>query len=251
MIPEIEFQTIKIEKELPILYHFLKKYRRHWDWSEIVYKHYPELKNKIKDIPEGKERRKTAYCFFQNFYENNLKIIEQKTILFQKEWNKVNNRIMKALSEVTECEWNDKEIEAKVSLNPICPRFIKEREFNIFYKQTIENMKDTCTHESLHFLYFDKWKKVFPKMKEKEMNSPYLVWHLSEMVPGIILNDEKIQKNFKHKFRSYREYENLKINNKPILESIQEIYDNREDFEDFLKKSWKFVNKNKKEILNA
>jgi hypothetical protein len=71
------------------------------------------------------------------------------------------------------------------------------------------------------------------------------------MVPGIILNDKKIQKILKYKFPSYREYQNLTINGKPLLSYLQKFYDNRKDFEDFLKKSWKFVKKHEKEINKA
>ena len=68
------------------------------------------------------------------------------------------------------------------------------------------------------------------------------------MVPGIILNDKRIQKVFKHKFDSYKEYGNFKLNGKPLLSYLQDFYDGRKDFADFLKKSWKFVKKHKKEI---
>jgi hypothetical protein len=57
------------------------------------------------------------------------------------------------------------------------------------------------------------------------------------MVTGTVLNDKLIQNVFKNKFPSYIEYENFKIKGKPILSYLQEMYDNRKDFSDFLKKS--------------
>ncbi len=39
-----------------------------------------------------------------------------------------------------------------------------------------------------------------------------------------------------------------KIGGKPLLDCIQEIYDNRKSFEDFMKKSWEFVKKHRSKI---
>jgi len=166
---------------------------------------------------------------------------------FQKEWEKIEPKIMLSLSEINETFWftNPKEIIALVSLNPICPRDIKNKNFNVFYKQSIEEMKDTCIHELLHFIYFKKWKEVFPHSKEKEFDNPYLVWKLSEIVIPIILNEKRIQKIFEHKFKGYNEFEQIKIKGKLIRDSLQELYEDKENFEDFLKKSYAFIKKHK------
>jgi len=150
---------------------------------------------------------------------------------------------MKVLSEVVEQDWpdRDKKILARISLNPICPRYIKQRTFDLFYKSKLEYMKSVAIHEILHFIYFEKWKKVFPKTPKKEFDAPYLIWQLSEMVPKIILNDKQVQNVFRYRFSSYKEYENFKLNGKPLLSYLQSFYENKKDFADFLKKSWKFV----------
>ena len=83
-------------------------------------------------------------------------------------------------------------------------------------------MKSVAIHEILHFIYFEKWKKVFPKTQEKEFDAPHLVWQLSEMVPGIILNDKRVQNVFKYKFDSYKEYENFK--KKMLKTSSNRVY---------------------------
>ena len=58
----------------------------------------------------------------------------------------------------------------------------------------------------------------------------------------------KVQKVFKHKFYCYREYEKIRIEGKPLLKHLQNYYNNKKDFEDFLRNSWKFVKKHKKDI---
>jgi hypothetical protein len=96
--------------------------------------------------------------------------------------------------------------------------------------------------------HFEKWKKVFPNWKWKDFDTPHLIWHLSEMVPGIVLNDARLQKVFKWNQPSYWEYQRTRIRGKPLLSYLQKYYDERKDFADFLKKSWKFVKKNEEKI---
>lgn len=251
-IPKVEFSIAQLNKIFPIIHSFLNPTKNEWDWSNMILKEYPELKSKLQNIKDKKKRKNIEYEFFKDIFKKERITLENKTKVFQKEWDKINNQIILVLSEIVEQKWSekDKKIFARVSLNPICPRFIKQRTFDIYYKQTPKFMESVAIHEVLHFIYFEKWKKVFPKTKEKEFNCPYLVWHLSEMVPSIILNDKRIQKSFKYKFYSYDIYEDYKLNKKPILSYLQNFYNNRSDFIDFLKKSWKFVKKYEKEIKN-
>lgn len=249
-IPKVEFSIVPVDKIFSLIHYFLNPAKKDWDWSNIIYKNYPKLKSKLENIKDKKKRKEIECRFFTEVFKKEKIELEKKTKIFQRGWNEINDDIMFILSNVIEQEWlkKDRKIFARVSLNPICPRYIKQRTFDIFYKQKPKYMKSVAIHEILHFIYFEKWKKVFPKTNEKEFDAPHLVWQLSEMVPGIILNDKRVQKVFKYKFDSYKEYENFKLNGKPLLFYLQDFYDSRKDFADFLKKSWKFVKKYEKEI---
>jgi hypothetical protein len=61
-------------------------------------------------------------------------------------------------------------------------------------------------HEILHFIWFEKWKEIFPEHNKKEFESPHLAWKLSEMVPLAILSDSRIQNIFRHKPPVYNEW---------------------------------------------
>jgi len=249
-IPKVKFSIASIEKIMPMIHFFLNPEEKQWDWSNSIYKKYPKLKKKLKNIKDKTKRREIECKFFKNKFFSDKSLLEKKRLDFQREWNKINDKIMIALSEIIEQQWteNDKSMKARISLNPICPRYIKQRTFDLYYKSPFKEMKGTAIHEILHFIYFKKWKIVFPKTKEKEFDAPYLVWQLSEMVPGIVLNDERIQKVLRYNFKSYKIYHEFKINNKPLLSYLQNFYDKRVGFNDFLRKSWKFVNEHKKEI---
>ncbi|MEK6917676.1 MAG: hypothetical protein AABW51_01895 [Nanoarchaeota archaeon] len=250
-IPKLEFSVAPLNETFQLIHHFLNpSKKRNWDWSSRIYEGYSKLKSKLDGVKEIKKRKEIEHNFFEEVFKKEKNELERKRDYFQKEWDKINNKIMLALSEIVEQKWDekDKKVYGRVSLNTICPRYIKVRTFDLFYRFNDKDMIRVAIHELSHFIYFDKWKKVFPKTKEKEFDNPHLIWHLSEMVPKIILNDKRIQKIFKYKFTSYNVYENFKLNGKPLLLYLQEFYDNREDFEDFLKKSWKFVQKYEKEI---
>ncbi len=248
--PKIEFSIAQFDEAFKVIHSFLNPSKNYWDWSDYIYTSYPELKRKIKNIPKEKMRRGIEYAFFREHFEREKSILEKKRKVFQNEWDKINNRSMITLSKIVEQDWPKKDIliQARLSLNPICPRYIKTRTFDIFYRKSTEDMKGIAIHELLHFIYFEKWKKVFPKTKPREFDSPYLVWHLSEMVPKILLNDERIQRIHKYKFNSYRVYEQAKIEEKPLLSYLQSFYNERTDFKDFLKESWLFVQRHKSEI---
>ena len=53
----------------------------------------------------------------------------------------------------------------------------------------------------LSFLYFEKWKSLYPKMDRRKFDTPYIEWHLSEIVAPIILNDKRIQRLLKKRAR--------------------------------------------------
>ncbi len=157
---------------------------------------------------------------------------------------------MRALEEVVQTKWSEKDrkISALVSPLPLCPRYLDSRTFLINYRFSPSGAVATSIHEILHFIYFKKWKEIFPEAKREEFDSPHLVWKLSEMVPSIVLGDPCVQAVFKCDFKSHEIYHHTTIDGRPLLSRLQEIFDERTDFADFLKKSWKFVNENKEDI---
>jgi hypothetical protein len=250
IIPKVEFSVAPLDKTFPMIHYFLNPPKWDWDWSAAIYSNYPQLKPKLENISSKAMRRKIENAFFKDVLQKENNSLEKRRIYFQREWNKINDDVMLALSNVAEQEWPKEytNIPAILSLNPIGQRDLKSRTIELHYKQNSKQMKHVAIHEVFHFIYFRKWKTVFPRSREEEFDFPHLTWKLSEIVPEIVLNDKRIQKVFKYHFVSYPEYEKAKFNGKPLLSYFQEFYDTRVDFEDFLKKSWTFVKKHEKEI---
>ncbi len=245
--PTVKFGVSSLEWDFKVLHDHLEKRREGGrSWGLLIYRAYPELADALK----GKEPVIDAeHEFFSAVYARDKALFEGIAARFQSEWDRINADVMRALSEIVELEWaRGTYISGYVSLIPFGPRNINERSFRVFYMAPTENMKATVIHESLHFIYFEKWKSVFPETDEREFNGPHLVWQLSEMVTEVILNDARLQKVFANRFQTYPVYQEMHIDGKPLLSYLQKFYDERKDFADFLKKSWKFVKENQDEI---
>ena len=219
-MPKVKFEVGKLVDYFGIMDEFLNPKKEEMNWSRVVYSEYPELKKKLAGAKNKSIRLMLEEDFFRSIEKKRVKEMERRVKVFQREWDMINDDVMMTLSQITEINWakDDKLIRARVNLNPICPRYIKERVFDLFWGFDVTQMKSVSIHEIFHFIYFEKWKKVFPKTREIEFDSPYLVWKLSEMVTGVVLNDERIQKVFSHRFYSYDEYESIKIKKRFLLD---------------------------------
>ena len=81
-------------------------------------------------------------------------------------WNEYNDKYMLEISNYFNIKWPKeyKEISVGIGLIPVCPRYIKEKAFDI-HKKNKEDLIDTCMHELCHFLFFEKCKEIYPNWK--------------------------------------------------------------------------------------
>jgi hypothetical protein len=103
-------------------------------------------------------------------------------------------------------------------------------------------------HEACHFLYFEKWKQLYPEMDNKKFDEPHIEWHLSEILAPIILNDARIQKLLKNKAIFYKEHKRIKIDGKTAPKYFGDLYKKTtkdKNFEEFLKEAYQAIKKNK------
>lgn len=215
-----------------------------WDWSQRIYKKHPELKEITKDIKDKNEFLKKCNKYAKNFINQNKKELLNNVNNFQKDWDKIGPKYFEILSQHFETDYPKKikTIRAYVSIVPICPRFLDKWSFNVRYDKP-EQMRKIAMHEIMHFLHFKKWMEIFPKTKRKELDSPYLVWKLSEILAPIILNNHpKIQKMAKTYSAGYKEFQNIKIGGKKLIPYFENLYQkhlkSNYSFEDFLRLCW-------------
>jgi len=248
-LPKVKFTNILLSKEVDWIHGFL--FRNEWGWGKYIIKKHPRIK-KVFSLKTESGQVKFLREYIVKFRKDNKQAIENNKTKYRKEWQKVERVFLKTLSEIMEIEWpkNRKTINAMMSINPICPRFLNNWSFSIFYNhKRISHAMEIIMHECCHFLYFEKWKKLYPKMAHKKFESPYPEWHLSEIIAPIILNDARIQKLLKQKAVFYSEHQKLKIERKVVPKYFTDLYriilEKECDFGKFLETSYQIVKKNK------
>lgn len=248
-MPKVKFTDIPLSKEIDWIHGFL--FQNKWGWGKHIIKKHPKIK-KVFSFKTEAEQVKFLRNFIIQFKKDNQKLIEKNKTEYQKEWQKVEKDFFIILSEIIQIDWpkNRKMVKAMISVNPICPRFLNDWSFSIFYNyKKISHAMEVIMHESCHFLYFEKWKKLYSKMDSKKFESPYLEWHLSEILAPIILNDLRVQKLLKRKADFYTEHKKLKIGKKTAPKYFNELYKNGnldKNFGEFLKESYKAIKNNRK-----
>ena len=88
-------------------------------------------------------------------------------------------------------------------------------------------MKEVVAHEILHFLWFKKWKEVFPQIDRKEYEGPHLVWRLSEVMDPVILQcHPKLAELIRPVKWGYSSFKNITIDGIEMVHYFAQVYKN-------------------------
>ncbi|MFA5129510.1 MAG: hypothetical protein WC477_01165 [Patescibacteria group bacterium] len=245
-MPSVSFSVVPLYLEVEWMHGFL--FYNKWGWDKYILKKHPALKDAYIY-----KKKKDQIIFIQNYILNYRKAnklhIQNRISLYKKLWRKKETAYFKLLCEILETDWSKqhKTIKAFISINPICPRFLDLWSFFLFFNYIKPSSSiETIMHETCHFLYFKKWKEVFKHSKKNTFESPYIEWHLSELVAPIILNDPKIQTLLKGKASFYAEHEVIKIKGMTAPAYFTKLYQKRKSFDSFLISSYREIRKYKK-----
>lgn len=251
--PKVNFTYIPLSVEVDWIHGFL--FQNKYGWGKCIIQKHPAI-NKIFSLEDESEQINFLRKYVSEFRKEKKKVIEQNKIFYNNEWLKIEKVFFTRLSEILQIEWpnSKKTIKAMISINPISPRFLDDWSFSLFYhyKKTSHAM-EVIMHESCHFLYFEKFKTIYPNISSEKFEYPYIEWHLSEIIAPIILNDNRIQSLLRQKAFFYEEHQKLKIENKSVPEYFFDLYENskkeQEDFKVFLGKACKIIKNNKQMFI--
>ncbi len=252
-IPKVIFKIAPIEQEAELLYSFSNPNERFFNFIKDFY---PNLIEKLSKTKDEKEKKEICKKFAEEKTEPLKKEILKAKEKFNYSWNKISDLYLQKLSEHFETNWLDnKNIIVHVSIVPICPRFLDDYSFSIFYAKDWSEARVTIAHEILHFLWFKKWLEIFPETKKEELESPYLIWRLSEIIDPIILHCyPQINEIIRPIDWGYQSFVNIKIGEKTIPEYFKDIYRNginkNLSFEEIVKELWSKTKENNKNIYN-
>lgn len=249
--PRVNFYISHPKKYLKVILRFLNPSKGEWNWKRKILSKYSSLEELLKNQRNFETRKNIILNFFKKEHASKLNNIKIKKRDFKKEWKKYEERFFMALLEsIGTCFYPQiKKIRINLTLNPICPRYIKTASFDIYSNFNSTQAVAVCMHEITHFLYFKKYKEMLKKYSFKCDKN--LSLHLSEIVPYLILNSKKFQDILEYNHLTYQEYFNIKIKGKSLVRNMQDFFDKRETFEEFLKEADKFFFKNGRKIKES
>ena len=189
-----EIHEINLREELERYISYKKKDEQAIDKEQIFHQFCRYNLKPNNDVEEFKgcdlylskeEVVKKEYCKYNS-------IIKEEVQRYNRLWEKYNDLYFETLSNYLDVEWpkNLDIIEGKVGLLPVFPRDLDGFSFAISIGVDDLKIIETCAHETLHFLWFEKWKNIHPETPRREYDSPYITWQYSEMVTDPILNND-------------------------------------------------------------
>jgi len=251
-IPEVKFELAPIELEAEYLYFFSRTERR---FGSAMNRIYPELDGLIEKTKNKDEAILKCREFAKNMIEKNKATILKAKDMIQNDWDTVSNEFLETLAEHFQTEWpRDKStITGYISILPAFPRFLDKYSFCVGYKVSTALAREIIAHEILHFLWFKKWKEVFPEIPSDQYESPNLTWRLSEIMDlGILQCNPEMKSLIRSTGWGYDSLKALKIGDIGVIEYFVEVYTKcvheGQSFEQILRTLWKEAQENKEVI---
>jgi len=160
-------------------------------FSNSILKDHPEL---IKAKELDQEARKIFINnYIANYYTNHKDELNKAVTKAKNDWSKIENKFYEISAKlfgfknekgIYPYSWPDGNYVCYISIFNCNPRFIKEKEFQAFYKHTATT-NYVCVHEMLHFIFYDYLEKNFnDEYKSLRENA---IWKLSEVFDDVVL----------------------------------------------------------------
>lgn len=225
VIPKIKFRPMTLDENIDLV---------KWTYFEdngllgvhsYTIQLFPELNNLKKNLSKEKICTIIEQVVTKRYNDEFNKIMNDVNN-YNNIWEMCNDTYFKSLLEYFNIGWpKDKiTISASVGIIPVFPRYLDSFSFAISTGVQEDKVKEVAAHESLHFIWFEKWKQIYPKTKREEFDSPYLIWQYSEMVTDAILNTPVINKTINVKERSYDSFYELTNDGKSVMEELSKIF---------------------------
>lgn len=214
-------------------------------WSDALLYFYPQLKK--EELQKRTLDGKKEYLLetLSEVYGDIKEELEEKVIQYNDHFSKYKGQIEDALSEAFEIDTRSicNDLTANITMNPVCPRFLKEHYFDVFYKNSERGAIGVSIHEIIHYIWFYVWNKNFNDSYD-EYDTPSLKWILSEMVVESIMRDERLSSINPYFPREnggciYPYFQDMIVDNTLILDTIEQMYRNN-SMVDFMKKAYQY-----------
>lgn len=222
-------------------------------WSDSIFYFYPYLdKQELKALDYEAKKRYLTNKMKGSYYENE-PLLNKKVEAYNEYWQKCRPQVEAAFTDAFELNCHDifNDMRAEICLNPVGPRFLEERYFQIFYLNSERGAIGVSLHEMIHFVWFYIWNQLYHDSYD-EYERPNLKWILSEMVVECIMRDERlstINPYFprEHGGCVYGYFQDMKINDRMALDVIEELY-RQLDIRAFMQSGYQYCKDNEAAI---
>lgn len=242
MLPKIKFQQMSLEENINIVKWIFFDNDEFLELRNYTLERFPKLKDLDKNLtkPEIYKKIEEVVSYDYKKYEQQIK---EEIIRYDSIWSKYNNDYMNSISNYLNIDWpkNIKIINASVGLLPVSPRDLDTFSFSTSVGIEENYFIETCAHEILHFIWFEKWKQLYPECTRREYDSPNIPWQYSEMVIDPILNSNEIKPILKIKAKSYDSFYNLIDEEIPVMDNLISIYNESLPIEEKIIKGYEYI----------
>lgn len=198
-------------------------------FQESLYLFYPQFSREHMASLDPAGRSSYIYEIFSALYQSELPVLEEKLFAYQAEWDQNRPVIQSAFEQLFSLELDGmlNNMNANITLNPVCPRFLDTSCFDIFYLNSPAGALGLSLHEMVHFLWFHVWQTLFQD-DPAEYENPHLKWVFSEMVVDLFLNDPNLHPLNPYLTKGsgtiYEYFHRMTISGQPALKRIGSLY---------------------------
>lgn len=242
-LPKIKFREMTLEENIDVIKWAYFEDNGVLSVHDLTIKYFPRLADLDSTLTKD-EIYKIIEKVVADDYNKSTEEIVKETKKYNSLWEKYNDRYFETLSLYLDVKWpnNINEIVATVGLIPVFPRYLDDFSFSIGTGVDELQLQELCAHETLHFLWFEKWKKIHPETPRREYDSPYLVWQYSEMVTDPILNNKPFSGMFDFKERGYDSFYEIDDDGYKVMDKLRYIYSKDISIEEKINQGFEYIN---------
>lgn len=240
-LPKIKFREMTLKENIDIIKWAYYEDDGTLSIHDYTIKYFPELANINKDEPQNEIYKKIEEIVTRE-YKKNSEIIKNETKRYNEIWKDYNEKYLSLLSKYLEVEWPKIDIiEASVGLIPVFPRYLDSFSFSVGTGLEDYSLIEASAHETLHFMWFEKWKKIHPETPRREYDSPYITWQYSEMVTDPILNNKPFSDLFTFIEHGYDSFYKLKDGDNLVMDNLRNIYASEKNIEEKMNDGFDYI----------
>ena len=242
MIPIIKFREMTLQENIDTIKWAFYEKNGSLSVHDFTVNYFPELSIFDDDTPQEVVYKKIEEVVTKEYNEY-LERIKIETKRYNDIWKKYNDEYFSMLSAYFEIEWpNIDVIEGTVGLIPVFPRYLDEFSFSISTGVEDWKLVETSAHETLHFMWFEKWKQIHPETPRREYDSPYITWKYSEMVTDPILNNKPFSELFSFEEHGYDIFYTIYDGEELVMDNLRKIYAEDISIDEKINKGFTYIN---------